>query len=731
MRYLFLVLSFFSTLVATSQDSQPFPEDILLMKQVVNVIPANDPRQALDRFQYESYENFKITGDPEAITGPGYKKTELRKTIKQTRVLFAEKTSRYLFDKEEGFKEQITGANMPGFKEPVYPIYNIEFQSVNVYADDYVVFDRRFINPLTDRGIKTYIYQQEKDSIIDGRPVFKVTFEPLDPRNPATIQGSFFLDQQSLAVAQATFSKVGILQTDAIHRFEYKDELGLWFNTERLLYIKKEKDKKELELFGARLQVGNEKEEREDNQDDLYVFIKSVNFNLDTLPTGDYGRKGLIKEVLETAIDKPIDYWQQYRQRVDNTDERFASYQQIDSVVAATNVTKKLETLDKFKVGYYPVGFFDIDLKYLVKYNDYEAFRLGIGGTTNEKLFEDWRFGGYVAYGTKDRTFKYNLNAGYRINKEKNTWINVYRTDDITEFAAESFLTDARVYSLFEPRLVNIPTFYLFREYGVSLQQRLLPSVLSEISLSRKRVNQTTDYRFRPDVDAATSLSQYVLSELKIGARWSPYSEFMRTPKGYEESTKGYPVLSAQLTKGFEDLAESDFNYVKVSAKAAYTKPHRDKSVTQLMVEGHYGSGEIPLTHLFHAYPNAPNKETILQRFSVAGRRSFETMFFNEFFSDKLAVGQVKHSFAPFKIAPFLQPELVLISRAAWGDLDDQEQHINTNFDTLEKGYLESGFELNKLLFGFGISAAYRYGAYHLPEFEDNISFKFTFYLEL
>jgi hypothetical protein len=106
-------------------------------------------------------------------------------------------------------------------------------------------------------------------------------------------------------------------------------------------------------------------------------------------------------------------------------------------------------------------------------------------------------------------------------------------------------------------------------------------------------------------------------------------------------------------------------------------------------------------------------------------------MYFNEFFSDKLLVGQVKHHFAPFNIFSFLKPEMVLISKVAWGDLDNAQRHQNVTINTLEKGYFESGFELNKLLFGFGLSASYRYGAYHLPDFADNVAIKFTFYLEL
>ncbi len=704
------------------------PADSSLIGRIIKNAHRNNPQLALPEFQYESYENLKITGDPEAITGPGYKKTELRKTLKQTKVLFAEKTSTYLFKDKYGLKEQITAAFMPGFEQPVFPIYNINFQSTSAYQSPYIIFDRSFINPLSNKGQSVYHYSIVKDSIIDRRAVVQINFKPVRPTNTG-MQGSLFIDKETLAIARSVYTLTGELNVQAVHNFEFKDDQNLWFNTERFLSIKKEKDKKEFELFGARLEVGLEKKERAKKaNEDLYVFLKAINFNFSDSLLKDYGQRGLITELLDTAIHTTQGYWMPYRNQAKTTNDEFASYRNLDSVVVATRVTKKLETLDKFKVGYYPVGFFDVDLKYLVKYNDFEAFRLGIGGTTNEKLFENMRIGGYIAYGTKDDNLKYNINAGYRLSKQRNTWLNIYHTDDITEFSAESFLTDARVYSLFEPRLINIPTFYLYRDYGISLQQRLFPSVISEIALSRKRINQTTAYQFQP---GEIPRDRYTLAEVKIGARWSPYSAFMRTPGGYEESVKGFPVLSAQLTKGFEDAVGADFNYVKVSAKATYTKLHANKSRTELTVEGHYASGEVPLTHLFHAYPNAPNKDALFQRFSVAGRRSFETMYFNEFFSDKLGIVQLKHEFPAFKIASYLQPELVLISRYAIGQLDDQQQHLNIAFDTLEKGYLESGFELNQLLFGFGISTAYRYGAYHLPRFEDNLSLKFTFYLEL
>jgi len=91
----------------------------------------------------------------------------------------------------------------------------------------------------------------------------------------------------------------------------------------------------------------------------------------------------------------------------------------------------------------------------------------------------------------------------------------------------------------------------------------------------------------------------------------------------------------------------------------------------------------------------------------------------------------LRHALRRFYFSDRIKPELVFISRHALGSLVQRERHLGLDFNTLEHGYNELGMELNKIFAGFGLSFAYRYGAYHLPEFEDNISFKFTFYLSI
>ena len=378
--------------------------------------------------------------------------------------------------------------------------------------------------------------------------------------------------------------------------------------------------------------------------------------------------------------------------------------------------------------GYYPIGFFDVDLKTLVKYNNYEGFRLGIGGLTNDKLFEKYKLGGYVAYGFKDKAIKYGLGASARINKEKKTWIKIFYADDIKEIGTFDFLTDARVYSIFEPRLVNIIQFYKYRNWYANITSELTPKLLSEFRISQSNVDNIENYFFIYDNNLYNT---YKLSEASLSVRFSPKTNFFTNEDGTKEYFDGLPKISAQITQGFKGIAESDFNYTKFGLKFDYYIKRTDLSSTNIILEGLLATGDVPLTHLFHSYPNQPNKPAWTGRFSVAGVQSFETMHFGEFYSDKMAMIQIKHSLRRFKLTEKWKPELVFITRHAMGDMDNTNRHFGVPFNTLDHLYNESGLELNKILFGFGLSFAYRYGYYNLPTFEDNMSFKFTFNLKI
>ncbi|ULC59457.1 DUF5686 family protein [Flaviramulus sp. BrNp1-15] len=390
---------------------------------------------------------------------------------------------------------------------------------------------------------------------------------------------------------------------------------------------------------------------------------------------------------------------------------------------------KKSAFLKQLGNGFFPTKYLNFDLRYLIKYNQYEGVRTGLGGVTNDDFSEKYRINSYVVYGFRDHRFKYSIGGGFRLAEKTNTWLNLAYTDDLQETGSTKFLTDKRFFQFFEPRLLNIDLFHKHITKSIALEHQFSNKLLSETELAASKIEPTYGYNFNID---GNSFTNFDISTAKIALQWNPFDVFEVDEKEELKKVKdGYPKFTLQYTKSFNDVFKSDFNFSKLDFRTIYKIGNEDDAFSEITLVSGIANGHTPLTHMYHAYPNNITKETILQRFSVAGLNSFETMYFNEFFSDKFATFQLKHFIKPFNISKRYKPQLVLITRYAIGDMKNPERHQNISFGSLKKGYSESGFEINKLLFGFGFSFTYRYGGYHLPEFSDNVAFKFTFNVSL
>ncbi|AUP81587.1 hypothetical protein C1H87_09665 [Flavivirga eckloniae] len=394
----------------------------------------------------------------------------------------------------------------------------------------------------------------------------------------------------------------------------------------------------------------------------------------------------------------------------------------------AKDSIKKREFIKHLGNGYLPTRYFNFDLRYLIKYNQYEGIRTGIGGVTNDAFSEKYRINSYGVYGFRDHRFKYSIGGGFRLAKKTNTWVNLSYTNDLKETGSTKFLTDGRFFQFFEPRLLNIDLFHKHITKSLNVEHEFNPKLLAEAEFAVSNIDPTYNYQYILDNNP---ISSFHLSTAQLSLQWNPFSKFEISEKTYKETKKGYPQFTLQYTKSIKNVFKSDFNFSKLDFRTIYRIGSVKDGMSEITLVSGIANGNTPLTHLYHAYPNNITKETVMQRFSVAGLNSFETMYFNEFFSDKFTTVQLKHYLKPFNISQKYKPQIVLISRYAVGDMKDPELHQDVTFGSLRKGYTESGFEINKFLFGFGLSFTYRYGAYHLPEISDNIAVKFTFNVSL
>ncbi len=717
-----------------------------IMEKAIRSRQANDPQKTIGHFALDSYSRLIVTANPDSVPSVidtvtrrkwyGKKFTRIdssaykfKRLVSRQHLFETEKVSRLEFDGSH-FKETVTGMRMSGFREPIYEILGFNLQSFSLYSERYELFGTQYNSPVSRDARRDYFYKLIDSAQIEGRKTYVIGFKNKRSRRKAGLQGKLWIDAQTFGIARADFGIRGMMRINGVHKFSWLEEKGVWFPSGREFTIRKGNNDEDIRILGGTIKFDAENSgNRREREPSDFTYLRAItdfsNLNIDS-PV-NIRRKYTAIEVRDNAVNRTDSYFEPFRR--DTIDHRQAqTYRALDSIVTRERIETKLRFGRKIINGYVPFGPIDMDLRYLLSFNNYEGFRIGTGGVTNDKLSNKFRIEGYTAYGTKDGKFKYNLGAAIRIGKYSNSWIGGSFTDDIREIASTSFTVDKRVFKLYDPRPINVSTFYRHVTWRGYIETRIIPKTESIWQIQQSRIEPLFGYIFHVGDEV---FSKYDMTLGQVSLQWNPFSDFMQTPAGRFEHEKRFPKFTFQLTHSVPGLAGNDFNFGKIDLRAEYEKRYLNGQKSSFLIEAGHAFGDAPLTHLYNTSPNNLTRDRLLQRVTLAGKNAFETMYFNEFFSSQYAMFQIKHASGRITLLKNVRPSVVFATRAAWGNMKKPWQHEGISYKTLDEGYFESGFELNQIFKGFGISGFYRYGPNQLPRFEDNLAIKLSFILNI
>jgi len=729
--------------ITVSSEENPANE---IIRKAIKSKKTNDPTQKLKSFQFKTYNKLIVTANPDSIdgridsvfvdrySGREFKEIdssdyEFKKIISKQHLFQTEKVSQFQFN-DRKLKETILGTRMAGLKNPIYEIIAFNLQSFSVYDNSYELFETQYNSPIAPDAFSDYRFQLLDSVTIESRNTYMVYFKPKKRRKASGLEGVLYIDQETFGIAKAIMRIRSVLDITATHEFEFLANENIWFPTQKEFKIVKGKNDDDIRILGGTIKFEGDLDNNERKKvasDFTYLLSKSQNFDKEYNVPIKIKHPSIALEVKDNAAEKDETFWNTYRKdSLDARSER--TYIALDSIAEKERIERKLRLGRKILNGYIPIGPVDLDLRYLLSFNNYEGFRLGLGGITNEKFSRKYRLEGYTAYGTKDGNWKYSIGGAARIGKFSNTWIGGSYTDDVREIASTSFAIDKRVFKIYDPRPINLSTFYNHKTWRGYIETKIIPKTESIWQLTHSRVEPKFDYIYNVDGKAYTN---YDMTTAMVAMQWNPFSDYMQTPTGRLETDKRYPRFTFQFTQSLPKMFDNDFTFSKLDVRAEYEKKYLNGQKTGLLMEAGYALGDLPLTHLYNTSPNSLTKEKLIERITIAGKNSFETMYFNEFFSSKYVMFQFKHGFKRMEIVKGVKPAIVLVTRMAWGDIDKPEQHVGIEYKTLRDGFFESGVEINQIYKVLGLSGFYRYGPNQLSKFEDNLSIKLTLVLNL
>ncbi|CAM2840853.1 DUF5686 family protein [Flavobacterium frigoris] len=721
---------------------------LAIIKKVIENKNKNNPQSRLKTFEFKSYNKLIVSANPDSLKGTidsvfienSISKTfskidssayKFKEIVRKQHLFQTEKVSQYQFGNQK-LKETILGTKMAGFKQPVYEILGFNLQSFSVYDSRYELFETNYNSPIARDALNDYNYKLLDTIAIDGRTSYMIYFKNKKKSKASGLEGVLYIDQTNFAISKAIMRIKGVLDISGIHEFQYIPQENIWFPIRKTFKIIKGKNDDDIKILGGTIQFDGDVEKdfqtrKKTPSDFTYLLSKTDNFDIQYNIPLKIKQSYISVEIKEDAINKPEPFWDSYRK--DSLDIRSQkTYLALDSIAIKRRITSRIRFGRKVINGFLPLGFFDMDLRKIISYNNYEGFRLGFGGITNDQFLKNFRIEGYSAYGTKDGNFKYNVGLSARVGQFSDSWIGLSYTDDVREIANTLYTIEKSPFKLYDPRPINISTFYNYVSWKASFKTQIIPKTESLWTLNRSEIEPKFNYVYNLNNKLYTN---YIMTTAMVSLQWSPFSNYMQTPTGRVEVEKRFPKFTFQFTQSLPKVLDNDFEFSKIDFKTEYEKKYLNGQKTNLLFEAGYATGDIPLTHLYNTSPNNITKETIIQRITFAGKNSFETMYFNEFFSNEFVYFQFKHGFNRVTIFKKVKPSLVLVSRMGWGNLQKPEQHAGLNYKTLNEGYFESGIELNQIFKGLGLTAFYRYGPNQLLRFEDNIAIKLSYVLNL
>jgi len=717
-----------------------------LIKKIITNKTLNNPEKKLKSFTFKSYNKTVITAIPDSIDGSidliYNKKTKsqvidssdfkFKKLISKQHLFLTEKISLFQFQNNK-LKETVLATKMSGFKEPIYDIIGFNLQSYSLYDSKYELFETKYISPISINGLLSYNYKILDTLMVDNKKSAVVYFKNKLKKNSSGLEGVLFIDLNNYAVSKAIIRIKGIIDITAFHEFTFIEKSNIWMPLSNEFKIVKGKNDDAIKIFGDTILFDGEYQEpgnsrKKDASDFSYLHSKTTYLDIELNQNLIVNKRlGVSIDINKDASTKSESFWNINRK--DSLDLRSKNtYFALENIVTKRKLESKIIFGKKIINGFIPLKFFDIDLRNIISYNNYEGFRLGFGGITNDKFSKHIRLDGHTAYGIKDGVFKYHLGTAFKIDNFSSSWFGVAFTDDVREIGSTKFNIDKSVYKIYDPRPINVSTFYNHKTSKAYVETKLIPKTESIWQLSQSKIEPKFNYVYLLD---NTFYSRYTLTTASVSLQWNPMSSFMQTPNDKIEIEKKYPKLTFQYTQSLPNFLNNDFTFSKFDFKADYEKKYINGQKTIILAQAGFIFGNLPLTHVYNNSPNNLDKEHLIQRVTFAGKNSFETMRFNEFFSSRLIMFHLKHGFKRVKIINGVKPSLVLVTRMTWGDMQKPEQHVGLNYKTLTKGFFESGIELNQIYKGLGLAGFYRYGPNQLTKFQDNIAIKLSFVLDL
>lgn len=609
-------------------------------------------------------------------------------------------------DKRE---ESIIATKVSGFKNPSFITALAEIQPTSFHKENLLILDKEFLNPISNGCIKKYEYRLEDTIFLEKDSVFLISFFPRKGKNFDALKGVLYIHTNGYAIQNVIAEPA---QNQKIHlRIQQQYSLidqKQWFPTQLNFEIELAPRKKDTFTVQGK------------------KYITNINLNSD-VSLKDFGINKVLIE--EDAHDKDSIFWQQHRFQPLSSKEK-ETYRVIGNISKKLPLDLLVNIANELEDERIQLGPLSLNYTQVMEFNLHEQFRLGLGLYTSYAMCPYISFGGYFAYGFRDKQWKFGGSLTLRPNPIKDYGFQISYIDDITEPAAiiqnthslskkvlpaQSFARRNVLDQMDKTYEIEISGYFrAFRH----LRTRIFGNWSHKIPLY--------DYHFAQNNEIH---QRFKFARIGIQFRFAYKEDFVQIGSTNVGLRNRYPIVYLSYTKGLKGFLDGGFDYHKIIAGVQSSFFIKGLGRMSWFAQGGWVGGETPYPILFNGRGSFDRWRMFLVR------NTFQTMRPNEFVVDKFVYVFLEHNFGSLLFnSPKFKPEVKIYQSIGFGWLDQAQQHQGIPIQDMRKGYFESGIMLSNLIrlnmlnfayFGIGAGVFVRYGAYYLPNnVLDNLAFK-------
>ena len=686
---------------------------VILMRHIIERKPYNNPDRT-ENYKYEAYN--RLEADLQRMTKSQFEKIPMLKsysfvfnnldTVSDSKpylpLYLTETLSDFYFRRTPKKQREFIKASMvKGVNNGnVVKYLGSLYQNVNVYKNFIPVFDKKYVSPISNEGLFYYKYHIKDTQKAYGHNIILVQFTPKRPGENC-FTGDFWVVDSIFAIQRMSMDVSKLANINWVDRVSLYQEFApvdsFWFPV---------KDK-----FIANFTAysSNKLPGMIGRKTTTYHHVVINDTSVTRVLDDPEWKTDVVAP--DSVKNKSNDWW--LKNRPDSLSKNEKAINKMVDTINSMPITTFYKNLITFLVsGVKDIGPLQLGpYFYIYSHNPVEGdrFRISLG---TPRSIKDAHITGFLAYGDKDKRFKYGFTGLWILQRHPRMYVYGYYVHDIDQTTNyyDQLGSDNIFSALF--RKPGVPwklafsddqRFEFYKEYYSGFSHKLILQHRQFTPYSPlPSTGIFTDYNGNPSVSV-------VSSEVGVELRYAYKEKYVEGQYLRVNLGSKYPIVDFEADAGIKNVLNSGYEYQKtlLSVTESINIPPLGHLYYNVFAGKYFGTLPYPLLSI------QPGNEYLYYN-----KYAFEMMNTYEFISDQYAGFNIEHNIGGgiFNHIPLLKK---LKFRQFWtakgviGSLSSSNEALNLTkgfpFRTLQGNpYLELGTGVSNIFRIFRIDFDWR-----------------------